>query len=319
MRRAAALLLLLLGVAAAKGPDEEWVFSFENGDRLRGGIAGIRNGSVLIAVEASPRAVAVPLGEISTAVPVPVDPDEPAPRPAAQILRLRDGAPLLGRCRAIRQGKIEFEVESIGRVTVQGRDVAELLPAEDAVRAYCRAMSPSNLDTSLPPERFDALWTYLGRPDANVALEAHRELVRAGAGAVEELGVRLRIQPDAPEVIAGWIAALDADSTEVRLLAHARLRDLGEAAAPQLKAAAQQSMSAEARRRIAALLADLAAPGTPRDPDPELLRFFRAIRVLEEIGTEEAKEVLGRLANGAPGTPTAREAQAALERLRRVR
>jgi hypothetical protein len=51
-------------------------------------------------------------------------------------------------------------------------------------------------------------------------------------------------------------------------------------------------------------------------PPGELLRGVRAVEVLERIGTAEARAVLLTLAGGAPGRLT-REAQAALERLRR--
>jgi hypothetical protein len=282
-------------------------------------LAGMRNHTVLVAVPAAPRAVAVPFAEVVAAERVPRDPEG---RAATQLLRLRDGGALLGWCRAIRQGKVEFEVESLGCVTIPGRDVAELLPAEDAVRAYYRSIAAgSEPGAALPPERFEAIWSSLGVPDGNVAWQAHRDLVRVADAAVPLLDARLQVQPDAPAMVDAWIRSLDADSAEVRLLAHARLRTLGPVAAPQLRAAARNAGSAEARQRLAELLGELAAadPAAPPEPDPEVVRFLRAIRVLEEIGTRDAQAVLKRLADAAPEAPTGREAQAALERIRRVR
>ncbi|MFI5401807.1 MAG: hypothetical protein ACHQ1G_02645, partial [Planctomycetota bacterium] len=214
--------LAVLLLAAEARPDEEWTFAFGNGDRVRGGLAGMRNGTVLVAVPAAPRAVAVPFAEIANAGPAPAEPEHP-PRPVVHLLRLRDGGALLGRCRSIRQGKVEFEVDSLGRITIPGRDIAELLPAEDAVRAFYRSMTepPSDPGATLPAARFDALWTFLGKPDGNVAWQAHRDLVRAGGAAVPLLDARLKVQPDAPGIVDGWIRSLDADSAEVRLLAHA--------------------------------------------------------------------------------------------------
>lgn len=302
--------LLLLATAAWAG--EEWVFSFGNGDRVRGDIAAMRNETVLVALPAGARAVAVPFDTIATAEPAPREVEEP--RPELQLLRLRDGAALLGRCRAIRQGKLEFVTESLGTMTIPGHHVAELLPAADAVRAFQRSLSGA-ASTSIQPERFDALWTYLGKSDGNVAWQAHRDLVRAGESAVALLDARMQVQPDAPAVVAGWVRSLDADSADVRLLAHTRLRALGETAVPQLKAALRGATSAEVRLRVGAILDG----EEPTELDPEVARFVRAIRVLEEIGTAEAREILGRLANGAPDAPTGREAQAALERLRRLR
>jgi hypothetical protein len=314
-----ALLPCLLLLPAAAAADGEWLFTFENGDRVRGTIQGIRNGTVLLALAAVPRAVGVPLREVASADPVP-DPGRPAPAGGGDLVRLRDGGALLGRCRAIRHGQVEFEVEAIGAVSISGRDMVELLPAEDALRAYRRALGegPGN-PVPLPPERFDVLWVHLGRRDANLALQAHRELVRTAPTATPQLAARLRIQPDSGEVVDGWIAALEADAAEVRVLAHARLRSLGEVARPRLAAAARRTMSPEARQRVAALLAEPAADAPdPQEPDLEVLRFVRAIRVLEEIATPEARETLRLLANGGPDSATAREARSALERLRRA-
>jgi hypothetical protein len=180
---------------------------------------------------------------------------------------------------------------------------------------------PSDPGVALPPERFEALWTYLGRADGNVAWQAHRDLVRAAGAAVPLLDARLRLQPDAPEIVDGWIRSLDADSADVRQLAHARLQALGAAAAPRLRAAARVAASAEARQRLATLLESLAPPDplAPPELDPEIVRFVRAIRVLEAIGTRDAQSIVERLANAAPEAPTGREAGAALDRMRRVR
>ncbi len=301
-------VLLLAGAATA---DDAWTFAFENGDRVRGRLAGARDGVVLLEIPASSRAVPVPFGGIVVAEPV----GEPATgRAPSQVLRLRDGGALLGSSRAIREGRLEFDAESLGVVRIPGGEVAELLGADDALRAYHRmAGRPSLAAAPLTTARSEALWARLRRQDGNAAWQAHRELVRAGSDAVDRLASCMRVPPDAPDAIAGWIRLLDADSAEARSAAHARLRSLGEAAKPQLKEAARQSASAEARKRIALLLAETTEPA----PDPEVRRFVRAIRVLEEIGTTEAVAVLERLANGAPGAPTTREAHDALERLRR--
>jgi hypothetical protein len=306
MRRIACTLLLA-GAAAA---DDAWDFSFENGDRVRGRLAGVRDGIVLLEIPASPRAVPVPFGGITVAEPASAPGTGRAP---AQVLRLRDGGALLGSSRAIREGRLEFEAETLGVVRIPGGEVAELLAAEDALRAFHRAAKESLAAVPLATPRFHALWARLGRQDGNLAWQAHRELVRAGSDAVDRLAPCLRAPPDAPDAIAAWIRALESDSAEARSIAHARLRSLGEAARPQLKAAARQPSSAEARKRIAILLANEPAP----DPDPEVLRFVRAIRVLEEIGTPEAVALLESLAN--VGAPSAREARDAIERLRRAR
>jgi hypothetical protein len=47
----------------------------------------------------------------------------------------------------------------------------------------------------------------------------------------------------------------------------------------------------------------------------ERLRVYRAVEVLERIGTAEARQVLQALADGAPGAMVTKTARAALERL----
>jgi hypothetical protein len=48
------------------------------------------------------------------------------------------------------------------------------------------------------------------------------------------------------------------------------------------------------------------------------LRTLRAIRVLEHIGTAEARELLRKLAGGAAEVRETREAEKALQRLQRA-
>lgn len=68
--------------------------------------------------------------------------------------------------------------------------------------------------------------------------------------------------------------------------------------------------SDEARRRVEALLA------RPRQlRNSEVLRSFRALEVLDQIGTPEAQAVLQELAEGAPEAHLTREARASLARL----
>jgi hypothetical protein len=310
--RVLATALLIAGAAAA----EEWSFAFENGDRVRARLAALRDGVVLLEIPATPRAVQVPFGSVATAEPAP-GARENGQGPT-QILRLRDGGALLGTSRAIREGRVEFDVESLGVLKIPGRDVAELLDADDALRAYRRSLSatPSLSAEPLTAARFRVLWARLGAEDGNGAWQAHRELVEAGAGAVDHLAERLRTQPDAPDTIDALIGGLEDDSPEARTLAFARLRGLGEIARPQLTEAASRRASPEARRQIALLLAQDAEARD--EPDAEVVRFLRAVRVLEEIGAEKARALLERLSKAGPRTPTAREAAEALERMRRT-
>ncbi|MHB1421821.1 MAG: hypothetical protein ACYC3I_01225 [Gemmataceae bacterium] len=52
-----------------------------------------------------------------------------------------------------------------------------------------------------------------------------------------------------------------------------------------------------------------------RDWNAERLRAHRAIKALEHVGTQSARELLQALANGAPESRRTEEAKAALRRL----
>jgi type IV secretory pathway VirB4 component len=71
--------------------------------------------------------------------------------------------------------------------------------------------------------------------------------------------------------------------------------------------------SPELRRRLETLLSKLQGPIT----STETLRSLRAIEVLEHIATPEARELLQKLARGAPEARLTREAKTAVERLGR--
>jgi hypothetical protein len=87
---------------------------------------------------------------------------------------------------------------------------------------------------------------------------------------------------------------------------------MGTSAEPSLREALAGQPSLEARRRIERLLDRL---GTPSALLPEEARSLRAVEVLEYVGSPAAREVLGRLARGAPHARLTQEARASLKRL----
>ena len=103
---------------------------------------------------------------------------------------------------------------------------------------------------------------------------------------------------------------LDSPRFRRREEASRRLAEFGEDAEPTLRQALANKASAEARQRLERILA---GPRPVRSP--ELLRSLRALQILEAIGDEPARRVLGRLAAGAPASPLTREARGAVERL----
>ena len=92
---------------------------------------------------------------------------------------------------------------------------------------------------------------------------------------------------------------------------HHRFLARWHAARPGEATTAPPARSPEAARRLDALLTQAANV----EPSPALLRGLRAIAVLEQIGTPEAKQLLLNLAAGAPEARLTREAKAALGRL----
>src|SRR5205807_5136388 len=109
------------------------------------------------------------------------------------------------------------------------------------------------------------------------------------------------------------IADLDSEEFARREKAAAELAKFGESAVPALRDALKRDPSAEASRRLQTLL----ERAENAEPSGELLRGLRAIEILESITTPEARQLVQRLADGAPKARLTREAKAALERLER--
>jgi WD40 repeat protein len=157
----------------------------------------------------------------------------------------------------------------------------------------------------------EVLWTRLSG-DAAVADQAIRDLLQTPTESVAFLKEQVR---PAVGVEPGRVAKLVADLANERFTVRARataelerLRDLAE---PALAEALPRATNLEARRRIERLLeaTQAATPGR--------LRELRALEVLEQIGTAEARQVLETLAGGTAASRLTREAEAALGRLGR--
>jgi HEAT repeat protein len=114
------------------------------------------------------------------------------------------------------------------------------------------------------------------------------------------------------EKVPKLIAELDSNDFSTRQQATRQLESLGEVAKPALEKALDDNPSAEMRRRIEAVLEKLKGP-----IPAELMRAFRAIDVLEHIGSRQAQQVLETLAQGAPASFVSQAAKASLERSHR--
>jgi WD40 repeat protein len=160
----------------------------------------------------------------------------------------------------------------------------------------------------------DSLWADLAGDDARKAYRALHTLAASPAQSIPYL--RDHLQPSAavePKRQRELFADLGSEAFSVREAAAKELAELGERVEPALRQELEGKPSAEVRRRIEALLA------APRGaPSGGTLQALRAIWVLEQIGTPEARQVLRTLAGGAAARET-REAAEALKRLARRR
>jgi hypothetical protein len=153
-------------------------------------------------------------------------------------------------------------------------------------------------------------WTDLADTNTTKAYDALWSLVAVPQQAVLFLQKHLQheTRPD-PKTVARMIADLDSDEFMVRQKATEELSKLGEAIISELRRTLGNKPSLEVRRCIQPLL------DRTQDWTAERLRDHRAIQALEHIGTPQAKEVLQKLAAGAPGALRTEEAKAALQRL----
>src|SRR5579883_37274 len=174
----------------------------------------------------------------------------------------------------------------------------------------CRAVRPEA--RQLNAKELETLWTDLADTDAMRANRAIWTLTTGGDRAVEMLKGRLRpAERVEPTRFQKLLAELDADQFAVREAAMKELATLAERAEPALSAALKNRPSLEARKRIEELLTQ----ARRREWKPEKLRAMRAVKVLEQVSTAEARKVLRSLANGSADAWLTQESKASLSRL----
>jgi hypothetical protein len=166
----------------------------------------------------------------------------------------------------------------------------------------------------LTEARREALWKDLGSDDPGKAYPAVIALAAAPGQAVPLLRKNLHRVPLAdPDRTRKLLADLDSGDFAVREKASAELARLEESALPAMRDELARKPSPEAARRVNALLRRL----DNAEPRGALLFALRAVAVLEQIGTREAKMLLRDLAGGARGARLTEAAKAALDRLGR--
>ncbi len=160
------------------------------------------------------------------------------------------------------------------------------------------------------PTTLAALWNDLGAEDALTSYGA-----AANLAAVPEQTLtffRTHLQPVPPvdsQRITQLVADLGKEDFNERKRAAVELRQFGELAIPALWGASEKHVGRdEVPRRLLAKLQN-------RYPTPAQLHQFRALEVLEQIGSPAARDFLKALADGAPEAGLSRRAKAALDRL----
>ncbi|HEY7424102.1 MAG TPA: hypothetical protein VH682_07690, partial [Gemmataceae bacterium] len=177
-------------------------------------------------------------------------------------------------------------------------------------------LSPPMADRPTAPltaAQREMFWNDLAEADGGRAFAAIIHLADEPKQTMPLLRDRLHAaKAPSAEELRRLLAELDDPRFARREAAAKRLAELAELADSALHEALQGKPTLEVRRRIESLLA---APRRP--PTPEERRHLRAVRVLESIGTVEARQVLETLAKGAADARRTKAAKDALRRLTR--
>jgi WD40 repeat protein len=153
------------------------------------------------------------------------------------------------------------------------------------------------------------LWTCLGAAKPAALLDVMDRLVEAPAATVTML--QKRLHPVSVAGLEGWLTDLDSPQFAKRDQSMRALGRMEFAAAEGLKRVLAVKPSLELRQRVEKLLKQLDEPVTA----PQLLASWRAVTVLEQIDSPQARALLKTLAQGAPQARLTQLARTALERL----
>jgi HEAT repeat protein len=150
--------------------------------------------------------------------------------------------------------------------------------------------------------------------DATRAYQSLRRMAVSSDQVVPFLAEHLVRKKPNPRKVARLLTDLDSEAFHVRSQAAKELEKLGEEVEPALRKALKDTPSVEVRRRILELLETLDPPH-PEGVSPRLLRWLRAVEVLEWIDTPASRKLLKELAAAPPREEVGVEAKAALKRL----
>jgi hypothetical protein len=220
-------------------------------------------------------------------------------------------------------GKV-FE-EHLGRATFEGHlgDVTAVAFSPDR-----KTLASGGTDTSVLLWKVPApgpgpkamsiaeAWESLDSLEADVAYRCTEQLLVDRAKSVPFLRERFQKQPEEQAQIQRWIRELDHDEFRIREAARRGLMKAGLRAAPSLTDPKRKPLGAEGEQRVRLVLESFESQGLHIPENGlfgEPLRMVRAVRVLELIGTAEARQVLEEAAKGPAESRLAHEAKAAIE------
>ena len=156
-------------------------------------------------------------------------------------------------------------------------------------------------------------WQALALNDAASAFAAIRTLASSPKETVAWIGEQLKpVGPHDVKHVDDLIGRLDDNRYVVRQKATAELLKIGERVVPALDNILAGNPTLEARLR----LQDLRKRMTGLVLNGQRLQGYRAVEVLERIGTPQARQLLQAFAGGAAGATLTVQARAAIERLK---
>jgi WD40 repeat protein len=175
-------------------------------------------------------------------------------------------------------------------------------------------LPPGWSDKGYPSKiELEGYWRDLGHSDAKPAYQAIRALIRIPRTAVPFLHGRVSPLTRArPDQLEAWIAALDSKRFATRESAEQCLAMQYELAEVDLRKSLTKDLAPEVYRRLEQTLRFAWDGGLVS----QQLQMLRAVEILENIGTTEAKRVLEMVAAGDPGFRITREARISLTRLK---
>jgi RNA polymerase sigma factor (sigma-70 family) len=180
----------------------------------------------------------------------------------------------------------------------------------DGGRYIARDVPPTG---ELNAAQLDELWKDLGT-DGEKWYKALGKLAGAPKQAVTLFAERVKPATGIEaKKLEQLVKDLDSNDFETREKATAELEKLGEIARPALDRILKSQPALETQQRVERIIEKMV---TGQPPPPEVLRSIRAVRVLQMIGSPEAKQLLATLAKGAPGDRLTVEADAVLQRLK---